>query len=375
MEEIRQLTKSELTLAARLSDRVFRDDEQKSMADAFPQAFSFAVSHSVGMFVDGSLVSFTGLVPSVIIIGAARLNVFSIGSVCTHPDHRGRGYAGRIVSYIKAHARESNASILLVSGNGPLYSRAGCRDFGKVHHLSISRGMAEALVPPPRADLVLRRMEKKDAFTLHSLSRTREVRYEQSIWDLYALIEAAPTASNMKLEHQVWVAESKGELLGFVVAAVPSRGKAKCDPMVVEWSGETEVISALASHVILQENMDVIHWHVPAHEYQSGMEPFAHSVGRQNGTVCVVDAERLLIQLSPYFKEKAAVHSRSLAWFKEDEFFTFSHGRKKWRLTDADLIPVLFDPAECWPVQEDSRDAMLDFFPVPFPYTGGLNYV
>lgn len=143
--KIRLLNSNELQQAADLSDLVFGKPGQPSMGKSFPALFHPGVSHSYGAFTDeGELVAFMGLAPDVVRIGEARLNVFSIGSVCTHPDFRGQNLASTLLAECMDHARRSGASLVFVSGGRSLYRRAGCYDFGRVHYAMLDRSSAAA---------------------------------------------------------------------------------------------------------------------------------------------------------------------------------------------------------------------------------------
>lgn len=375
MIEVRFLEKDEYQAAARLADSTFRDGEQKSMAAAYPQAFSPALNQSVGLFEDGILVSFIGVVPQIVNIGPAKIRVMSIGSVCTHPEVRGRGYAGRIFNFIQEHARKAGVSLLLVSGAGPLYARAGCAPFGSIHHIVMKR---EDMAQPTASNLQsvhFRRVQSSDLFNVHALSQAKSVVYEQSVWDWATLTDAGPTASNMKLEQQVWVAEQEGVLIGFAVAAVRGPVKAKGEPMIIEWSGESELMTSLMAHIMEVNQLDVLHWHVPSHEAANANLSSPSHAEKQLCTVCITDPSMLIGQLIPYLQTKKFP-------FPTLDHWSFEHGRAQLRFTDflfdlsnQELQSVIFNPASEWPESIQHRSMLEAWFPIPFPYTGGLNYV
>src|ERR1700724_1990061 len=101
MAEIHQVQGHEMNEAIQLADAVFRDAEQVSMAEAFPLVFSQSLGQSLGAFEQGKLVAFIGIVPAFIKVWLSRLPIYSLGAVCTHPDYRGRGYAGDLLNAIK----------------------------------------------------------------------------------------------------------------------------------------------------------------------------------------------------------------------------------------------------------------------------------
>ena len=53
------------------------------------------------------------------------IDVGSLGSVCTHPDYRGRGLAGSLLAHVENELRAQGVDLLYVSGGRSLYLRGG----------------------------------------------------------------------------------------------------------------------------------------------------------------------------------------------------------------------------------------------------------
>jgi len=98
--------------------------------------------------VDRRVVSHVGIFPAEIAVGETVLKVGGIGGVGTHPDHRRRGYAGRLLmdSVAKMDAEECDLSILW-TGIGDYYRKFGWEYGGREHHYYLDRGNIE-LFPP-----------------------------------------------------------------------------------------------------------------------------------------------------------------------------------------------------------------------------------
>lgn len=380
-EQIRLLRPGEFEAAAELADRVFRDAEHKSMGDAFPNAFSPALQQSYGAFAEGKLVSFVGFVPSVIRIGEAELNVYSIGAVCTDPDYRGRGYVGTILDMIREHSRRARAPLILVSGNRGIYERFGCRTFGSLTSFNASRQSFDKLSGATDGEETYRPFDRADWFALRKLSRSRYVGYEQSIWDLAAAIYAEPTASNSKLKHRVWVAERGGTPFAFAVLAVAGDIAPLGKPRLIEWAGDAAAAVRLAAYGARAEGAESLQFVVPWQD--GGMERvLAESgcpavTGKLTGTVAVVDAGELLRQLTPYLKRKdeAALSRLQLSTNEDGRHFAEWDGVSA-ELQPEELISLLFDPVRIESaVPGPASEAASRLFPVPLPLPSGLNFV
>lgn len=379
MEQLRLVRPEEWADAVRLADLVFRDEDHKSMGLAYPNAFSPALAQSYGAFADGRIVSFVGFVPSVVRIGQAELNVYSIGAVCTHPDYRGKGYISALLELIREHAKQAGAPIILVSGNRGVYERFGCRTFGRSSSFELNAEQLTRLASARDEDARFRPAEPTDWFAIRTLANRREVRFEQSIWDLASMIYAEPTASNAKLRHRVWIAERGGEAAAFAVVAVPGTAKPKGQPSLIEWAGAPELAAGLAAFAAEQAGVESLRITVPWHEGQLlsvlAEAGCACSESKLTGTVAVVDAEALLEQLKPQLHACKAAPSLRFRSAEGGTVLAELDGHS-FELSPEQFISLVFDPApHADSVPAELSAAMAGCFPIPFPYPSGLNFV
>lgn len=380
MSEIRALCEKDLTAAISLADDIFRDSKQKSMAEGFPNIFSkHTINQSFGAFDGERLVSFLGLVPSVVCIGAAKLNVYSLGSVCTHPDYRGRGCAGAVLEHVIKRSEEAGASLLLVSGSRSLYTRANCHPFGEMTQFTLDPQAALTILSRHSGDEVnIREYEVTDLFGMTDLANSRGSHFEQSISDLALLIKAEAYASCIKLHHKVLVAEKDGGLAGFAVIGIPYRREQKRQPVAIEWAGDSDVVALLLASAV--ERFNLTQLEVPVTWYERGLmsnfSGLSAKSGKNYGTVKVIHPERLINQLRPYLQEQNAELSRQFTVKQLDNDVTeVSLKGDRMRLDSRAFVSLLFDPEPVPEVDERLKGSVAELFPVPFPYTGGLNYV
>ncbi|WP_018758898.1 GNAT family N-acetyltransferase [Paenibacillus terrigena] len=380
MADIRRLqSEQEWKEAIALSDATFRDHEHRSMGEAYPYVFSSSLGQSYGAFVDGRLVSFMGLVPAVIRIGPAALNVYSLGSVCTHPDYRGQGIAGDILSEIFSHIDDADGTMLFVSGSRSLYSRAGCYPFGRVYgcrydssHLS-SQELREAI-----DHFVIREIQSTDWFQLHHLTQGESVRYEQSLWDLAQLIEAGAVASNRKHTMHSLVAEREGKVQAFIVYSIPTAASTEVSPEVYHYAGDRATIHMLFERAMATLAAAGLNITVPAHdlEMQEQLKHVHHEERKCGGTLKIIRSERLLEQLRPYLATQSSEVAEQIAVSSLENGHTWiTVGDRSVEVTPEELLDVLFGSNEAISMEEELRTLLNHVFPVPLPFNGGLNFV
>ncbi|WJH35903.1 GNAT family N-acetyltransferase [Paenibacillus sp. CC-CFT747] len=384
MTDFRLVKPEEFQEAVRLSDATFRDEEQKSMGEGFPNVFSPSLQQSFGAFADGKLVAFMGLVPAVLRVGAARLDVFQLGSVCTDPAYRGQGLASGVLQAVIGHAGRSGASLLLVSGGRSLYTNAACCGYGSVTRYTLTPASLKAAEAAARAaeGTVFRELEPTDLLALHALAEARPVRYDQSAADLAQLLQAEAYGSCVKLRHRVLVAERDGRLTAFAVIGVPYREGLKNPPRVIEWAGDAQAAAALFAHAAGTFGLERLVVPVPWHErgLAAAVAPLAENEESEPSyhTLKILSAKRLFSQLAPFFEERSAGTEAGppAARDLEDGRFELRLGGGEARtLAPEELISLLFDPEPKPGAAAEIREAYPALLPVPLPYNQGLNYV
>lgn len=370
MSEIRRLNTSDAAEAIQLSNKVFRKNSEKSMGEAFPHIFlPHQIANSFGMFHHGELVSFIGCVPSNIKMGPALLSVISIGSVCTDPEHTGKGYASRLLNEVIKQANDARASLMLVSGERSLYARAGCHPFGnflsdtfKVSKLSLG----EAATINKR----IRKYKHSDLFQLKELLNTGQAFYESSLSDVQMLLQAESLTSCINLSHEILVSEQENKIDSFIVYGVPIQPSEKRAGKVIQWGGTTENVFCLLSEALKISNLEHIEIHIPVQEHQQWSQYSGHVVKqkvRNMGTVKILSAGRLFEQLYPYFEEKGKL--LNVAVINQEVEIRFGGDRIVFDIES--FISLLFDSK----MHNQIPQWLQDVFPIPFPRTDGLHFV
>lgn len=396
MTDYRLMQPHELAEAARLSDSVFRPHTLPSMSDLFPPLFSPGVAHSYGAFADSrALAAFMGLAPSTLRVGgAAVLRAFSIGSVCTAPEQRGAGLAGRLLELSIAHARQAGAPLLFVSGARPLYTRAGSAAFGRAAQIVLRPAEAAA---PGGLSYRLREARPQDLPGLHALHRAGDTHVEESAAGLGERIGAAAFCGVLGLAQRVILAEAGEEPAAYAVLGVPpgpfhslggeadrlpvrpgpgaeaAAGTADTPsgnpPTVIAYGGNPQAAAWLLASLPDACGLNELHVHVPWQERELEARllqtPGAAGFSVPNaGTLLVTDVRLLLDQaydlwLLPW--------TEALRVDEEGRVFTASGGRE---LSRSEWYSVLFDPNS-----PRLGDIPGWFEPIPLPYVYGLHYI
>ncbi|GAB6929256.1 hypothetical protein JCM10914A_32390 [Paenibacillus sp. JCM 10914] len=360
----------QLKQAVELSDRIFlKQPEQRSMGVSFPPIFSPGISHSYGAWDDQKLVSFMGFVPYTMQIHDAKLNVYSIGSVCTDPDYRGQRLAGSILEQCFRHAESSLASLIFISGGRSLYTRAGSRRFGRAVRYHLLPGNAESLRSAGNPRSKIRKMQPEDLFKLHAVMEQRQARYTTTPSELDRLLGASAYSNVIRMQQQVLVAEDGGQLIAYAIIAVPGMELTPSrEATLVEWGGQP----AAAAHMIGEaiQSLHLPELTVPLAWQDQQLATLLHAAGatsetiQNDGTVYVVSGPQLLLQLASWLPEHiieaAGDHGPYQLHLAETTL----------QLDDEGLLSILFDPESPYRAAHN-----IPFDPIPLPYTSGLQYI
>lgn len=381
--EIRIVQPGEMIQAIQLADQTFRNQEQVSMGVAFPHIFNSVFGQSYGAFVKGQLVAFMGLVPSMIRVGEAKLNVYLLGSVCTDEAYRGQGLASEMLQSVLTHIDSAGASLLLVSGGRPLYRRAGCHPFGQSTIYVIDQSVKS--LPVQEKPLLIREMKPVDWFAIHRLASARPVRFEQSVWELATLIEASAFASIFSQVHIVLIAEQEdGEIIAFAVISV-STEVSDSTAKLIEWAGNPSAIAVILQEAISKYELTSVEVAVPW--YDNDLAEVLQSIASSSSletdyhTLKIVNPDRLIEQLSPYFRQSPTKdlnsdRDLSIERIADDSYNLRLRNGNNYTVTEEELVSLLFIPNHSLTDQEHN-DSLLseNSLPIPLPYEKGLNYV
>ncbi|AWP29205.1 GNAT family N-acetyltransferase [Paenibacillus sp. Cedars] len=356
--------------AVELSDRIFlKQPEQPSMGVSFPPIFSPGISHSYGAWDQDKLVSFMGFVPFSIQIRGAKLNIYSIGSVCTDPNYRGQRLAGTLLEQCIHHAEASAASLILISGGRSLYTRAGSRLFGRAYRFRLSPAVIEPLRTATGKQVNIRAMQPQDLFDVHRLMEQRDAGYVTTASELNKLLDASAYSNVIRLEQQVLVAEEDGVLTAFAIIAVPGTVMTPSrESTLVEWGGSPEAAALLIAGAIQSFNLTELT--VPLPWQDNELAALIQSAGvtpeniRNDGTVYLVSGPRLLRQLAPLLPD-GLIQAEG-----EHGPYRLTLNNEALVLDDEGLLSLLFDPESSY-----RTNGSVTFDPIPLPYTAGLQYI
>lgn len=275
-EEVRQIVD--------LANYVFRTSSglEPSMGRQYPIFLSPENASNLYIAVeDGKIVSHIGIYKNNAYIRGHRVSMAGMGSVCTHPDYRGRGLATKLLHYVF----ESITSCTF-DGESPF-------DDAK---FGAGGGYKYSYIADPQ-----------DTSILADIYHREPVRYERSKWLFPVLFKAMPT-----------VHPPAGRVYTAVVASIQSSNSGIAYAIgyerepgnyeIIEYAGERSVVPGMIQYLIKQKNMKQVKIYYPTYDTVL-TELFASIASTKEEmlssmTVKIINRQTLWEQIFPIIQER-----------------------------------------------------------------------
>lgn len=205
--------------------------EERDLAREYPLVFGDdARGEIVSIEEDGEVRSACAMIERELVLPDVRVRAGFIGSVVTHPDFRGRGFASRVLARAEEKLAAHGAMIAILWGDDQaFYTHRGYQPFGAEVDFAIALDVASKL-PEPAG---VRELAADDAPSIHELYSMHPERVSREIDETRALLEAP--------DMEVLVCERWGRLTAY---SCVGRGKDLRD-VVHEWAGDAQTVTML----------------------------------------------------------------------------------------------------------------------------------
>ena len=183
--------------ARALMERVLRDGA--SLAGEYPLLFGErAAGELLAVEEQREVRAACGLLVRELVCGRERLRVGLIGSVCTHPEHRGRGLGRRLLGRAEARLAELGCTLVwLWADDAGFYERLGWRRAGCEVVFALDALALEQVARDGAARL--RAAAPDDFAALHRLYEAHATRVDRTLGESRALL-SGPGIATLVLE-------------------------------------------------------------------------------------------------------------------------------------------------------------------------------
>lgn len=352
--------------------------------------------------VDGKIVSYVGLHIRTAVFFGCEIKVGSVGGVCTHPAHRGRGLATILMNHCESFMRDAGIDLVIVSGERGLYRRLEYELAGSV---SVYRILADSA--QNNGGYAIRDATQADLSQMARLYQQLPVRFRRPLEDFRIALDAIWMDRVIDQRHAL-VAERGGALQAYLTYTVDDSGEDSgvSDPAATvgqpsflldgesigavsvgsrianEFAGGAGAILALARAAAGRAGAPHFDLSV-AGAYRELLsecdsQGYPRHVTHQPGTFKLLAPSRFLAVIKPLLIERAGADiADRLAISKTDGVYMLELKGQRYRIgRDADLLDLIFEPGLETGSGPDGRlgDVVAACFPLPMVWTG-LNFV
>jgi len=298
----------ELPAVIALANRVFRVQRPGDMAAEYPVLFNGEhLEHLRVMKKGDQVVSLVGMVLDDTSLLGCDVRVASIGSVCTDPDCRGHGLAGRLMDDAIERAKAAGASLMLISGNRTLYARRGAFGEGRFWRYEIP----VSSLPEPTGRLEVLPVAADDCGEALRLFEAEPIRFRRTP-QRYAVQIACGYVQDRP--GRTYVVRANGEpLAAFSVCKLgpPKDAEGTWGMLIVEAAGSRSVLLEAVRSAAQELHVESVE--IDAYVTDLAMRDACARVGAAgkiigfHGTFKLLDAARLWTSFLPLISERIGI--------------------------------------------------------------------
>ncbi|MCM8760469.1 MAG: GNAT family N-acetyltransferase [Candidatus Omnitrophica bacterium] len=373
MEGPRGVRKEEFDDLVKLVNLTFRPERQ-SMQREHESIFNEEnLEHLRVIVEDGKPVSHIGTLEKEVLIYNCKSKVGLVGSVCTHPDYRGRGYATLLLNDCIRRFNEHGCDFMLVSGARRLYDSADCLSVGNVIRLEIMK-----------RDLW--RFERNKATSIEDFSEKyledmmksyekKKVRFirERKDWEI-----GLRCGQVMNVPSDFLIIKENSKFKGYLIVNFSGgRGDVK------EYGGDRQSLIGAIPILFEKYQLDALTFPIPFEDREfAGLiqDRGVHSsVTPINApcTVRVLNFSRFMERARPYFREKLGDIAEDLKFEEKGEEYKISLGKEDFIIKGRRAMTwtILSRPGG-YEITGEGRviEAIRNVLPIPFLWYG-INFI
>jgi len=382
MEGPRGTRKEEFDQVLKLVNYVFResDSQPPDMEKRYPFLFNEDNLENLRIILkDNRPISHIGIFEAEITVYGCRTKIGSIGSVCTYPQYRGRGFATLLLENTIKKLDDDGADVMLVSGERGLYKRTGCTEAGRVHKFRISGDDLKRFNPQAMEVFPYKEKNLENIVRIYQKER---VRFFRSLEDFKRILT---TGLAMDRKAEILTIHKAHEFLGYLAVQIPEEKEDKERiSNVAEYSGIRRAILGAVKPIFDRYDIQELSFNIPFHDaefiYALKEKGFKSRIENIPGTLKIINFPRLMDRFRPYIEERLDKKTSDLIRFnQEKDRFTIGFGREEFNTDARGLAQIVFgasgeEKKKIMPGKGKITKILADIFPLPSIWPG-LNCV
>ena len=316
---------------------------------------------------DSSVMASVNYYHSTIMIEDSKLAVGSIGSVATATESRNQGLAKKLLEMAITDMDSKKISLAIISGLGGVYENLGATRVGNVIGFElVNRKIIK--------NIVIKDYDDRDFDTISGLYAKERLRYRRSLPEFRKLLAGQLLPRKMEIRHLNIIQGAKGELAYIFLIEKPEEDLL----LVGEFSGDRQLLADSLGSILLKYGRKRLQIPICAGDPLIEMlkdEP--HLLTDQYASFKVVNWERFLKQLEPYFEMKGGYLPKVNIDIDKKEYTITVNEHTLTLKSIHELHQLIFGPNQDIIeaiASSEAKKLFATLFPLPFVWTNNLNY-
>lgn len=244
-----------------LINLVFRTTKNQppQMEEEYPLLLNrLNINNLLIILSDGKPVSHVGKRYSELISPNGILKIASLGSVCTHPDYRGRGLATTLIKYSFNKAEKDMMDMVLISGRNPIYKKAGCQNV---------EGFSQFEIPAISGKTLFEKVSEtgKIEKVLAKIYNAEPIRFKRSVEEFSIGFLVAQAIEKRRAKREFFL--DKNAQAYIVLQRESDIRKDGCGE-VIEYAGNRRIISSEIDKLTALFGLNKLNFVIPAYDVE-----------------------------------------------------------------------------------------------------------
>ena len=310
----------------------------------------------------------------------------SIGGVCTHPDFRNQGLASRLLEHCAQQLKKEGATLMLISGDRGVYTRAGNVPHGKFVYFPC----IPVKESPASGNITVRKATLEDTLLCTHLYQAEPVHFVRRKSDFAAALENPMDGTY--LYANPWIVERAGRAVAYLFLGIPyGQSESLGIRHVSEYAGSRAALAEAIKLIVKQDRLQKVHWSVAwqdleliqllkDHGYESTVVPL------YGQTLRILDFPRFMKGLRPTMETRLDARllrdlrfeqSGALLGGQGGDRYAIVRGRERLELDGAAMTCLVLGNSNSGAGTVHATGALEEVISTLFPlpsFLPGLNY-
>jgi len=191
--------------------------------------------------LQGKPVSVVNYLINEVVIKGCTIKVANMGAVCTHENHRRKGYSKMILMDCLLKMKEEGVDFLYVSGDIDLYTMNDIHSTGKMYGVTLLQDVISNTTNSKMFNCEVIEAKEEDFLSLSGIYDIESVRFVRSKEQFFDLASRVPFAFVFNREYKIFMVKDNETIQGYFIATLLMEEEG-LSLEIIEYAGNRKLI-------------------------------------------------------------------------------------------------------------------------------------